>query len=95
VLQRQTQSKELGPDHPHTLESMHELAVLYNEQELYDKAEPLLRKAVEGRREKLGNTHPQTQDSIKNLIETYEARGKPEEAKKWRAELMRTEGGEQ
>ena len=87
----ESQSKKLGPGHPHTLESMHELAVLYKEQELYDKAEPLLRDAIEGRREKLGNTHTHTQESIKTLIDLYEAWGNPNEADELRPALITTE----
>jgi len=69
---------------------MHELAILYKEQELYDKAESLLRDAIEGRLEKLGAEHPHTQESVKNLIELYEAMGKPEKTEEWRAKLLQT-----
>ncbi|MHC4434145.1 MAG: tetratricopeptide repeat protein, partial [Planctomycetota bacterium] len=61
----------------------------------YDKAEPLLLKAVEGRRLKLGGTHPHTIESFNNLIDLYQAWNKPEEADKWRAELPRMAAGEQ
>jgi hypothetical protein len=44
----------------------------------------LLLEAVEGRRLKLGDTHPQTLESINNLIALYEVWNKPEEAEKWR-----------
>jgi tetratricopeptide (TPR) repeat protein len=74
---------ELGDDHPDTLESMNDLAILYKEQARYDEAEQLLLKAVEGRRLKLGDTHPFTLESWHNLIELYEAWGKPEKAKEW------------
>jgi hypothetical protein len=63
------------------------LAVLYKEQERYDQAEPLLLEAVEGRRLKLGNTHPHTLESLKNLINLYEAWEKPDKAEEWRAKL--------
>jgi len=68
------------------------LAVLYKEQGLYDKAEPLL---LEGRRLKLGDTHPHTIESINNLIELYEAWNKPEKAEQWRAKLPQTEAMEE
>jgi len=42
------------------------------------EAERLLLEAVEGRRLKLGDKHPHTLDSMNNLIELYEAWGKPE-----------------
>ena len=49
--------------------------------------EPLLLKAVEGRRLKLGDEHPHMLESWNNLIELYEASGKPEKAEEWRAKL--------
>jgi len=42
---------------------------------------------IEGRRLKLGDTHPYTLESGNNLIELYEAWGKLEKAKEWRAKL--------
>ncbi len=65
--------KKLGEDHPDTLESKNDLAVLYKEQELYDQAEQLMLEALEGRRLKLGDTHPHTKESLNNLIKLYEA----------------------
>ncbi|MHC4539666.1 MAG: hypothetical protein ACYTEK_18495 [Planctomycetota bacterium] len=53
----------------------------------------ILLEAVEGRRLKLGDSHPRTLESWNNLIALYEARNKPEEAKKWRAKLPQTEAG--
>jgi len=69
--------------------------VLYKEQARYQDAEKLLLEAVEGHRLKLGDTHPQTLESWHNLIEIYEAWGKPEKAKEWRAKLPETETIEQ
>jgi hypothetical protein len=46
---------------------------------------------VNGRRLKLGDTHPETLESMNNLIELYEAWNKPEKAKEWRAKLPQTE----
>jgi len=51
----------------------------------------MLPQAVEGRRLKLGDTHPRTLESCHTLIELYEAWGKAEEAEKWREELPQTE----
>ena len=81
----------MGDDHPHTLESKNDLALLYKKQGDHDKAEPLLLEAVKGRRLKLGDTHPHTKESLKNLIELYEAWDKPEKAEEWRAKLPQTE----
>jgi hypothetical protein len=65
--------------------------VLYKEKGEYDKAESLLLEALEGRRLKLGDTHPHTQQSLNNLIELYEAWKKPEKADLWRAKLQQIE----
>ncbi len=86
---------KLGDDHPDTLESKHDLAVLYKEQALYKEAEELLLEAVEGRRLKLGDTHPHTLESWHNLIDLYKAWGKPEKANEWRAKLPETKTVEQ
>ena len=39
--------QELGEDHPATLNSMHTLAVVYDDQARYDEALPLLKRAQE------------------------------------------------
>ena len=66
---------------------MHELAVLYKQQERYEEAEELLRKVIEGRRLKLGETHPHTLESMKNLIALYEAWNKPAKAAQLRSQM--------
>lgn len=66
---------------------MNGLANVYKEQGNYDKAESLLIETVEGRRLKLGDTHPHTLESWNSLIDLYEAWGKPQEAEEWRAKL--------
>jgi tetratricopeptide (TPR) repeat protein len=78
-------------DHPGTLKTKNDLALLYIKQGNYEKAEPLLVKAVEGRFLKLGDKHPHTQESIKNIIDLYEAWNKPERANEWRAKLPEKE----
>ena len=45
--------------------------------------------AIEGRRIKLGDTHPHTIESLNQIIDLYEAWNKPEKAEKWRTELPR------
>jgi hypothetical protein len=50
-----------------------------------------LLKPLKGRRLKLGDTHPHTLESMKNLIEHYKAWGKPEKAEEWRVKLLEKE----
>jgi len=59
----------------------------------YQDTEELLFEALKGL--KLGDTHPHTLESWHNLIELYEAWGKPEEAEEWRAKLQLTEAVEE
>jgi hypothetical protein len=56
---------------------------------------PLLREAIEGRRLKLDEMHPRTQESIKTLIDLYKAWGKPKEAEEFRALLPPAEEPEE
>ena len=66
-------------------------AELYRDQKKFDDAEELLLEAIEGRRLKLSETHPHTIESIKNLIDLYEAWNKPEKAQEWQAKFPQTE----
>ena len=85
----------LDEDHPVILQTKNDLAVLHREQERYQEAEKLLLEAVEGRRLKLGDTHPHTLMSWNNLIKLYEAWNKPEKADEWRAKLTQMEDFEE
>ena len=57
----------------------------------YDQVALLRLEAVEGRIQKLGLQHPHGLESIKSLIELYEAWNKPEKAAHWRAKLSSDE----
>ena len=46
---------------------------------------------TKGRRLKLGDTHPHTQQSLSNLIALYDAWNKPGKADEWRAKLPQAE----
>jgi len=63
----------------------------YHGEDDYDKAEFLLLEAIEGRRLNLGGTHPDTLQSLNNLIALYEAWNKPEKAREWRVKLSESE----
>jgi len=60
-----------------------------------DEAELLYRKVWRIRHRVLGEKHPDTQESVKNLIDLYEDWKKPGEANKWRAKLPQTEAVEE
>jgi len=61
--------------------------MLYRKQGDCDKSDLLLLEAAEGRRLKLGDTHPHTLQSLNNLIDLYEAWNKPQKADQSRAKL--------
>lgn len=82
---------EVRVNYPVTLESKNNLAILYEKQGHFDRAEPLLPEALEGHRLKLGDNHPHTIESWNNLINLYEAWNKPEQAEQWRAKLAQKE----
>ena len=70
---------------------MHELAVLYKEQACCEEAEELFLEAFEGRHLKVVDNHPHTIESMRNLVELYEAWNKPEKAEEWRVKLFHME----
>ncbi len=60
----------LGPDHPDTLGTRHNLALCVAVQERHNEAKVLLRRVLEGRQSVLGPDHPDTQstkDWLRNL----------------------------
>jgi tetratricopeptide (TPR) repeat protein len=85
VLQART--AKLGADHPGTLVSKNNLAMLYKSQGQYAQAEPLFQEAVDGARKKLGLVHPNTQTFIRNLADCYERMKTPAKAEPLLREL--------
>ena len=63
----------LGEEHSDTLQSMNNLALLYQNQGRHDEAEPLYVKTLEVRRRVLGEKHPKTLLSMKRLAKFYES----------------------
>ncbi|MCH8852578.1 MAG: tetratricopeptide repeat protein, partial [Planctomycetes bacterium] len=70
----------LGKEHPDTLQSMGNLAIVYAQQGRYDEAEPLYVKTLEIRKRVLGEEHPNTLTSMNNLAMVYESQGRYAEA---------------
>ena len=56
--------KVLGKEHPNTLSSMNNLALLLNRQGKYDEAEPIHRQTLALREKVLGKEHPDTLLSV-------------------------------
>ena len=78
----------LGPDHPHTLISLNNLAELYWAQGRFGEAEPLYREALQARREVLGPRHPGALISLSNLAALYRAQGRFGEAEPLNREAL-------
>ena len=77
-LYRQAQEvyeRELGPEHPYTLNSINNLAELLRSKGDYAAAEPLCRRALAGREKFFGLSHPDTLQSINNLAELLRSKG--------------------
>ncbi len=70
----------LGEDHPDTLASLNNLALLYKKQGRYEEAEPLHIQALEKCRAVLGEDHPDTLGSLNNLAALYGSQGRYAEA---------------
>jgi tetratricopeptide (TPR) repeat protein/CHAT domain-containing protein len=68
-------SKNMGPDHPDTANSLNNLALLYSDQGAYSKAQPLYLRALKIREKALGPDHPSTATSLNNLALLYYDQG--------------------
>ncbi|KAK8092124.1 uncharacterized protein PG998_015137 [Apiospora kogelbergensis] len=70
----------LGREHPDTLDSMNNLAVVLDSQGKYAEAEQMHRETLGLRETVLGREHPNTLDSMNNLAIILDNQGKHEEA---------------
>jgi eukaryotic-like serine/threonine-protein kinase len=71
-------SRELGPQHPVTLDAMSNLAGAYEAAGNMDLALPLYEKTLKLMTESLGPDHPDTAATMNNLAAAYYRSGKPE-----------------
>ena len=72
--------RELGEEHPDTLASMSNLAILYMDQGRLEEAEPMMRETLEIMTRVLGEEHPSTLNVMNNLASLYMNQGRFEEA---------------
>jgi Tetratricopeptide repeat len=66
------QEKILGGEHPSTLTTMHNLAVVYESQARYTDAKTLYKRVLAAREKILGGEHPDTLTTTDNLAFLYE-----------------------
>ena len=74
--------KELGPEHPATLQALHNIALLLRYQHKEVEYEQLTRTLLEARRRVLGPEHSDTLDEANNLAGVLRRRGKMDEAER-------------
>jgi tetratricopeptide (TPR) repeat protein len=65
-----------GPDHPDTLSSVEEVAIVFQYQGRYEAAEPLLQRVLDTRTNALGPDHSDTLSSVNNLAALHQHQGK-------------------
>jgi tetratricopeptide (TPR) repeat protein len=79
---------KLGPDHPRTLGSMHNLANSYSALGRHADALRLREQTLTLRRTRLGPDHPDTLMSMGNLATTYQALGRHADALRLREQTL-------
>ncbi|TVY72483.1 Kinesin light chain [Fusarium oxysporum f. sp. cubense] len=87
---KRTCEKLLGKDHPDTLTSTNNLALIYHDQGRWEEAEKLQMQVIETFKAKLGGDHLDTLTSINNLASTYFKQGRWEEAEKLFMQVIET-----
>jgi serine/threonine protein kinase len=81
-------TEHLGPDHPDTLRSMHNLARSYHDLGRYADAVNLLEETLALQKAKLGSHHPDTLMSMYSLANSYAALCRRADALKLREETL-------
>ena len=77
---RRTRERELGADHPDTLNTLNNLAEAYRDAGRTREAIALLEQVRDARVKKLGADHPNTLTTLNNLALAYRAAGRTPEA---------------
>ena len=84
----EVQRKIFGSDHSFTLDSMNDLAVIYQRQGRWEEAEKLYVQVLEASQRVLGAEHPSTLTTMNNLAVIYERQGRWEEAEKLHVQVL-------
>jgi tetratricopeptide (TPR) repeat protein/nucleoside phosphorylase len=90
-MHRQTlelKEKVLGKEHPDTLDTMNNLALVLDNRGKYEEAEHMHRLALEGSMKVLGKEHPDTLSSMNNLAIVLNSQGKYEEAEQMHRQTL-------
>jgi tetratricopeptide (TPR) repeat protein len=84
----QQQKDTLGPTHPHTLSTLHNLADLYCKLDRYDKAKKALEDVYLRRKATLGRSHQDTIGALHNLAAVHLVQRDYDEAKRIYEEVL-------
>ncbi|KAK0639874.1 hypothetical protein B0T16DRAFT_383637 [Cercophora newfieldiana] len=84
----QLYEKVLGKEHPSTLASMNNLALVFDNQGKHKEAEQMNRQALQPREKVLGKEHPLTLTSMNNLAIVFGNQGKYEEAEQMHQQAL-------
>ncbi len=87
----QARERVLGEDHPDTLSSMTNLALIHLKQGRLAIAEELLVQVSKLKKQMLGEQHPDTLVSMTNLASTYQEQGRLAEAEELLIQVVKTE----
>ncbi|KAF8473485.1 hypothetical protein BDZ91DRAFT_714700 [Kalaharituber pfeilii] len=72
--------EKLGADHPSTVDTINNIAVVYKQQGKYSQALELYQRTLAGREKSLGVDHPSTLDTVHGMAIVYEEQGKYSQA---------------
>jgi tetratricopeptide (TPR) repeat protein len=86
----EARKKVLGREHPDTLASMNNLALVLDSQGKYEEAEAMHRQTLATREKVLGREHPSTLASMNNLAGVLNRQGKYEEAEAMHRQTLAT-----
>ncbi len=86
----ETHTRILGEEHPITLTTMNNMAIMYWGQGLWKEAEKLQVQVIETSKRMLGEEHPDTLTSIANLALTYTEQGRWKDAEKLQVQVIET-----
>jgi tetratricopeptide (TPR) repeat protein len=75
--------KTLGKDHPSTLNTVHNMAMVFDKQGQLEKALKWYGRALDGTEKTLGKDHPSTLNTVHNMAMVFDKQGQLEKALKW------------
>ena len=77
------QEMTLGKDHPDTLATVHNMALVFQGKGEYDKALEWYHRALDGQEMALGKDHPDTLPTVHNMAGVFQDKGEYDKALEW------------